>query len=684
MDVPQDELTRKRNFDDFMLSSPPPPPTTCPFSHLIKKPKIELMDPPTSNGFADVLSSSNNEGLNPQMVTNDNDLLDIDTSMTDNLEKIEANADESSPDAAAAEIFDDENDGEDFDDIDDYLEADMDEIHQKEKGEYVNCEKTVLKRRPKDLFTILPDNWVEATHDSGLVVYLHKTTRVCTFSRPYYIGPGSVRHHRVPPSAIPCYYQKKLAEEEESNAKAQQRHIERLARECDTNKDLAVMNEINAPLIKIKESKDVAAEDLSAQVLHEYASKAFEFKKITYRRYKEWKKARKHFKDVKKLNSDKANLLKNIERPMLPSDTKLITVPSLETNNKPSSREFCLNPRGKTALTILHEYVQKVLKSSVEYDPFEVKDPINPYHAIAKIKITSTSNAIISMSTFRERLSVIQEEYKMRVEQDGNKKQVEEMKDVTVIGRGSGKSKKAAKIDAAKSAVKLLIPEIEFDKDGVALQNVNEEKELELFDMLEIEDSRISVYSHRSGQPQPFVILQDCLSKSAPLANCEISTATQKAGHSKIEYRLKVGDKHEVVVIAVSANEGKQLAAQKMLKKIYPQFTKYGSILRLYGSQIKQANKDLKKEQKEFQNRNSAVKTSSTSRSSKRVDKNPEFVNAVREHMIKYAARAKPRNLDLIYSTTPLLPHEIEELRLKSQQHSAQNGDKLLEKIPKL
>uniref|UniRef100_A0A914Z8U9 DRBM domain-containing protein n=1 Tax=Panagrolaimus superbus TaxID=310955 RepID=A0A914Z8U9_9BILA len=610
--------------------------------------------------------------------------------MSDNLAEIVDNADESSPDAVE-EILDDEIDGEDFDDIDDYLEADIDEMIQKERREYTICEKTVLKRRPKDLFTILPDNWVEATHDSGLVVYLHKTTRVCTFSRPYYIGPGSVRHHRVPPSAIPCYYQKKLAEEEELNAKAQQQHQDRLARESDTNKDLAVMNEINAPLIKIKESKDVAAEDLSAQVLHEYASKAFEFKKITYRRYKEWKKARRHFKDVKKLNSDKANLLKNIERPMLPSDTKLITVPSLETNNKPTSREFCLNPRGKTALTILHEYVQKVLKSSIEYDIFEVtfvdfssRDPINPYHAIAKIKVTSTSNAIISMSSFRERLSVIQEEYKMRIEQGGNNDQMHDMKDVTVIGRGSGKSKKAAKTDAARSAVKLLIPEIEFDKDGVALQKDNEEKELALFDLLDIEDSKISEYSHRIGQPQPFVILQDCLSKSAPLANCQILTDTQKAGHSKIEYRLKVGDKHEVVVTAISANEGKQLAAQKMLKKIYPQFMKYGSILRLYGAQVKQANKDLKKEQKEFQNRNTAVKTSSTLRSSKRVDKNCEFVNAVREHMIKYAARAKPRNMDLIYSTTPLLSNEIEDIRLKSQQHSIQYGDKLLQKIPKL
>uniref|UniRef100_A0A914PY11 DRBM domain-containing protein n=1 Tax=Panagrolaimus davidi TaxID=227884 RepID=A0A914PY11_9BILA len=276
----------------------------------------------------------------------------------------------------------------------------------------------------------------------------------------------------------------------------------------------------------------------------------------------------------------------------------------------------------------------------------------------------------------------------MRIEKgesSNSNKPAEDLKDVTVIGRGSGKSKKAAKIDAARTAVKLLIPEIEFNKEGVALHNFdNEEKELALFDLLDIEDSKIAEYSHRIGQPQPFVILQECLAKSAPLANCQIFTETQKAGHSKIEYRLKVGEKHEVIVTAISANEGKQLAAQKMLKKIYPQFTKYGSILRLYGSQVKQAMKDLKKEQKEFQSSNSAVKTSSTSKSSKRVDKNPEFVNAVREHMIKYAARAKPRNFDLIYSTNPLLSDEIEDIRLKSQQYSVEFGDKLLEKIPKL
>ena len=88
------------------------------------------------------------------------------------------------------------------------------------------------------------------------------------------------------------------------------------------------------------------------------------------------------------------------------------------------------------------------------------------------MKSTSTSSAIISGSSFRERLNVIQEEYKVRLVHSGKSDQVEKLKDITVIGRGSGKSKRVAKIDAATSAVRLLIPEIELNNDGIALQNV--------------------------------------------------------------------------------------------------------------------------------------------------------------------------------------------------------------------
>lgn len=42
-------------------------------------------------------------------------------------------------------------------------------------------------------FEVLPEGWVQVTHNSGIPLYLHTLARVCTVSRPYFLGPGSVR-----------------------------------------------------------------------------------------------------------------------------------------------------------------------------------------------------------------------------------------------------------------------------------------------------------------------------------------------------------------------------------------------------------------------------------------------------------------------------------------------------------
>ena len=50
-----------------------------------------------------------------------------------------------------------------------------------------------LSERDQDHFEILPEGWVEITHFSGMPVYLHKASRVCTLSKPYLLGAGSAR-----------------------------------------------------------------------------------------------------------------------------------------------------------------------------------------------------------------------------------------------------------------------------------------------------------------------------------------------------------------------------------------------------------------------------------------------------------------------------------------------------------
>lgn len=65
-------------------------------------------------------------------------------------------------------------------------------VDGKEK-EFEERPKTVLVTKGQNHFDILPEGWIQVTQNSGMPLYLHKTSRVCTLSRPYFLGPGSVR-----------------------------------------------------------------------------------------------------------------------------------------------------------------------------------------------------------------------------------------------------------------------------------------------------------------------------------------------------------------------------------------------------------------------------------------------------------------------------------------------------------
>jgi len=42
-------------------------------------------------------------------------------------------------------------------------------------------------------FEVLPTGWINVRHGSGVPLYFHRDTRVCTWSKPYFLGTGSVR-----------------------------------------------------------------------------------------------------------------------------------------------------------------------------------------------------------------------------------------------------------------------------------------------------------------------------------------------------------------------------------------------------------------------------------------------------------------------------------------------------------
>lgn len=54
-------------------------------------------------------------------------------------------------------------------------------------------ESWFMVEKGRDPLELLPEGWIEVRHASGMPVYLHKPSRVCTLARPYLLGPASVR-----------------------------------------------------------------------------------------------------------------------------------------------------------------------------------------------------------------------------------------------------------------------------------------------------------------------------------------------------------------------------------------------------------------------------------------------------------------------------------------------------------
>lgn len=215
---------------------------------------------------------------------------------------------------------------------------------------HIEKTKTVLKKRGQDYFEVLPEGWIEVTHSSGMPLYLHKQSRVCTMSKPYYLGGGSVRKHELPISAIPCLqYRREIQKEKEQ-----------IGEQADG--------------VGLETVQDHKREKwLSAYDVKEYCEKLFEFVEIKIRKFKTWADRRKHNSIIREQR----------QRPSLPNDTRLITCSS--SGHAMSKKEFVMNPAGKSFVCILHEFVQHKEKVQPRYIYKELENAVTPYSATAEI-----------------------------------------------------------------------------------------------------------------------------------------------------------------------------------------------------------------------------------------------------------------------------------------------------------
>ncbi|GAB1599064.1 microprocessor complex subunit DGCR8-like [Argonauta hians] len=469
---------------------------------------------------------------------------------------------------------DDEDDDEEY--LDDnevyaWLEEGVDSRKSGSDGELkddgphgpIEVQKIVLKERGHDPFDILPEGWIIVTHNSGMPVYLHKESRVCTLSKPYFLGPGSARKHDIPVSAIPClHYSRELQKESQQGTPKDIEPLTITDIECTNGQDsdepqLPIKSDFpvtsdndsdgmnsnqecntgpidlddnsKTPAVKIECAEERKKENsLDPLELRKYCEKRFEFKKITVKKFKTWKERRRHM-----------SLMKKQSRPALPSNTKLITcpVPASKGDDKVNRRrEFVLNPSGKSYVCILHEYVQHTMRVQPRYIFREVENAQTPYSA------TIVINDV---------------EY----------------------GTGFAGSKKAAKMEAAKATLKVLIPEMnKMTEDNKSYES----EDLSFFDEIKIEDPRVYELCNKAGQPTPYQILLECLRRNYGMGDTQCQMEMKTLKHQKSEFTMTVG-KHKASVVCKNKREGKQQAAQAILQRLHPHITSWGSLLRLYG-----------------------------------------------------------------------------------------------------
>ncbi|XP_020665557.2 microprocessor complex subunit DGCR8 [Pogona vitticeps] len=475
--------------------------------------------------------------------------------------------------------------------------------------------KTVLKSRGRPPTEPLPDGWIMTFHNSGIPVYLHRESRVVTWSRPYFLGTGSIRKHDPPLSSIPCLHYKKMKENEEreqnnditpngevSPVKLLDKSVEL---DCQTEEpdstaaDSGTLEErdpsggdaAQGALGQVKAKVEVCKdESVDLEDFRHYLEKRFDFEQVTVKKFRTWAERRQFNREMKRKQAES-------ERPILPANQKLIT---LSVQDAPTKKEFVINPNGKSEVCILHEYMQRVLKVRPVYNFFECENPSEPFGA----------SVIIDGVTY---------------------------------GAGTASSKKLAKNKAARATLEILIPD--FVKQ-TSEEKPKDSEELEYFNHISIEDSRVYELTSKAGLLSPYQILHECLKRNHGMGDTSIKFEVIPGKNQKSEYVMTCG-KHTVRGWCKNKRVGKQLASQKILQLLHPHVKNWGSLLRMYG---RESSKMVKQETSD----KSVIELQQYAKKNK---PNLHILNKLQEEMKKLAkereeTRKKPK-MTIVESAQP-------------------------------
>ncbi|XP_025330598.1 microprocessor complex subunit DGCR8 isoform X3 [Canis lupus baileyi] len=354
--------------------------------------------------------------------------------------------------------------------------------------------KTVLKSRGRPPTEPLPDGWIMTFHNSGVPVYLHRESRVVTWSRPYFLGTGSIRKHDPPLSSIPCLHYKKMKdnEEREQNSElapsGEVSPVKPLSRSAELEFPLEEPDSIGADSGALDEKDPLGAEaapgalgqvkakvevckdeSVDLEEFRNYLEKRFDFEQVTVKKFRTWAERRQFNREMKRKQAES-------ERPILPANQKLIT---LSVQDAPTKK--------------------------------------------------------------------------------------------------------------ARATLEILIPD--FVKQ-TSEEKPKDSEELEYFNHISIEDSRVYELTSKAGLLSPYQILHECLKRNHGMGDTSIKFEVVPGKNQKSEYVMACG-KHTVRGWCKNKRVGKQLASQKILQLLHPHVKNWGSLLRMYG---RESSKMVKQE----------------------------------------------------------------------------------------
>lgn len=552
----------------------------------------------------------------------------------------------------------DSSDGLPEEEIEKMLEEDLPEDFkgapkQKEKA-YITRQTTVLEEKGVNHFEVLPLDWIMVRHISGMPIYMHRATRVCTLSKPYFLGSGNTRRHDIPISAIPCFAYRRALEEEEKQKEIDKRIAEQIRTGnwvinsqstkidyCENSQDSSTGTATTGDAIELQcdivMKEDTKLEDFTADITSDA---------VNGQENASGNNELENQPGTSKSETQLVSVITNKENGECPRDLQrrqpvvlpggiVMPPPRVETVSTSwktqhlsaeQINEYCRRLFKFKTVNIMHfkrwadrrKYTKA--RKTLQYPtlPEGTKlitipaQPANTGEENAGGGKTTKRDWVMNMNG-RSYLSVFHE-YVRRALQ---KQPVYEFKQLenastpyqaTVFiggmqyGVGHGSSKRQAKSAAARNSIHILIPEMKDELDEHAPNNAPNdanEPDFTFFDYVGIEDPRITEFCAATCEPSPHAILRTCLLRNFGAGDRHIHTEMKKLEYQKIELTMKVG-KHTATVISKNKKMAKQRASQSILQALHPHVRSWGSLLRLYGSRSVKSCKEKKLEEQQI------------------------------------------------------------------------------------